>query len=98
MTSIDSRPARPSPEQPHPIHEDLRDMTKHPPTNRWQNWAENVSAEPTLLLAPQSKEEIIQLIQMARAEHRKVRVAGSGHSWSPLVPTRDVLMQMHHFN
>jgi hypothetical protein len=73
-------------------------MKNHHPTNRWQNWAENVSAEPTLLLAPTNKEEILQLIQMARAEQRKVRVAGSGHSWSPLVPTRDVMVQMHHFN
>lgn len=64
----------------------------------WQNWAGNVSGTPTQIFVPKTKAEIVHIIHEARKHGKKVRVAGSGHSWSPLVPTDGYLIRMQHFN
>lgn len=64
----------------------------------WQNWAGNVAGNPTAIHTPENLDALIAVVAEARAGKQRVRVAGSGHSWSPLVPTDDILIRMTHFD
>lgn len=63
----------------------------------WNNWAGNVSATPSQICVPETRAEIAAIIQQARQQGQQIRVVGSGHSWSPLVPTTGYLIRMQHF-
>lgn len=52
---------------------------------------------PGEIFTPESEEEIIQCIQQAKEQGRKVRVAGAGHSSTALVKTDDILISLKHF-
>ena len=68
-------------------------MKKH-----WQNWAQNQTCFPDHFHQPRTKLEIIELVNQARREGQRVRVVGSGHSWSPLVSTDDHLINLDKYN
>lgn len=53
----------------------------------WSNWAGTVSCAPAGLPAPKSEAEIAECVRRAAREGRSLRVAGSGHSFTPLVAT-----------
>ena len=55
----------------------------------WLNWAANQSCTPASRLAPASIDELLENLKAARGT---VRPVGSGHSFSPLVPTQDTLL------
>lgn len=57
----------------------------------WRNWAGSVRATPTTMLTPRSIAELQQLIRKT-APGRRIRMAGSGHSFTPIVPSRDVML------
>jgi L-gulonolactone oxidase len=60
---------------------------------RWRNWARNQEAKPDGWPKPKSESEVSQ--EIARVPSGKhVRVLGRGYSFSPLVPTDDVLLDM----
>ena len=63
----------------------------------WQNWGESVTASPREVLAPTSMDELVEIVHRARKRHGRIRVVGSGHSWSPLVPCNDTLVSMAGF-
>jgi hypothetical protein len=63
----------------------------------WQNWASNVTATPAQIFTPKTKADITEIIHQARQAKVNVRVVGSGHSWSPLVPTDGYLIRMENF-
>ena len=63
----------------------------------WKNWSGSMAFVPGEILTPESEEEIIQCVQQARKEKKKVRVVGAGHSSSPLVRTDDILLSLKHF-
>src|SRR5262245_31214564 len=50
----------------------------------WTNWSGRVSCEPQALETPASETELIDLIYQANAAELTVRVAGTGHSFTPL--------------
>ena len=56
----------------------------------WTNWVGNQSCAPTKLAAPRSEDEVAELVASAR----KVRVAGAGHSFTPVVVTDGLLLDM----
>jgi FAD-linked oxidoreductase len=60
----------------------------------WRNWAGDVSCTPSRLVEPQSEAEIRDLVRRASERGEKLRIAGSGHSFTPLVPTSDVLVSL----
>lgn len=64
----------------------------------WQNWAGNVTGHPSAIHEPATREELVDLLAQAKASGQSVRVAGSGHSWSPLVQTDGMLIRMTHFD
>jgi hypothetical protein len=66
--------------------------------NRWRNWSGEITCTPRRLYcdetggpwrSPRTLEDLQAIVRDARAEGAKVRVFGSSHSWSRLVPTGD---------
>ena len=57
----------------------------------WKNWAGSVKASPERLLRPQTVEEIQQAV-IDSPRHWKIRMAGSGHSFTPIVPSDQMLL------
>lgn len=45
----------------------------------------------------QSKEEIVALIRQANEKKTKIRVLGSGHSWSPIATSDGMLISLYHY-
>jgi FAD/FMN-containing dehydrogenase len=65
---------------------------------RWRNWSGEITCTPRRLYCDESKgpwrsprtlEDLQAIVRDARAEGAKVRVFGSSHSWSRLVPVQD---------
>ena len=57
---------------------------------RWTNWSGLVECSPRSSEAPDSVEQLCEIVAGARV----VRVAGSGHSFTELVPSSDVLLSL----
>ena len=60
----------------------------------WQNWAGNVTCEPYEIVCPRSEAEIVEVIARAEAGSRTVRVAGSGHSFTALIATDGIVLDL----
>lgn len=60
----------------------------------WRNWSGNQSCQPTLRNTPRSEE---QLVQMIKESSQTIRCVGSGHSFSPLVPTDETIISLSRF-
>lgn len=60
----------------------------------WQNWAGNVRYNPKEIARPTSTKEVVELVRTGR----KIRCIGTGHSWSELVPSDDILMATDRLN
>ncbi|TMF51619.1 MAG: FAD-binding protein, partial [Chloroflexi bacterium] len=61
---------------------------------RWQNWSGSVQGTSRQIAMPGSLNELVQRISTYARDGRHVRVVGSGHSFTPLVQTDDVLMSL----
>ena len=61
---------------------------------RWQNWSGSVRAQPRQVVKPGSINELKQRIAVYARDGRHVRFVGSGHSFTPLVQSDDVLMSL----
>jgi len=59
----------------------------------WSNWAGNVECQPSQIIEPRNLEEIRSLLA---AGSGSVRVAGSGHSFTPIVATDGTLLSLCH--
>jgi len=55
----------------------------------WKNWSGWVETTPSKIAEPTSEDEIVALVRDARAAKQTVRVAGSGHSFTPLCTADD---------
>jgi FAD-linked oxidoreductase len=64
------------------------------PRRNWHNWSGSVEARPREVVSPSSIEELARRIGQFGREGRRVRVVGSGHSFTPLVQTDDILMSL----
>ena len=60
----------------------------------WRNWAGNLQAGPTNIVHPSGEAEIISLLRHAAREKESIRVAGSGHSFTPLCVTNGTLITL----
>jgi FAD-linked oxidoreductase len=63
-------------------------------STRWTNWARNQSCRPAEICRPDSLEALRRRVGEARAAGRKLRLAGAGHSWSPLACTDGCLISL----
>ena len=60
----------------------------------WQNWAGNIRFTPNEIARPRNTQEVVDLVKTGR----KIRCIGTGHSWSELAKTDDVLMATDELN
>ena len=66
--------------------------------SEWRNWGRNVSATPARVEHVGSVQGIADAVGRAAAAGLRVRVAGSGHSFTPLVATDGLLLlKLHPF-
>lgn len=59
------------------------------------NFGENLSFRPAELVTPLTEEELLRVLKQNRLG--RVRVMGSKHSWSPLIETAGVVIDMRNF-
>ncbi len=69
----------------------------------WENRIEITNGgilmeKPLILFHPESNEEIIKILNLAKKYHRKVRVIGSMHSLNPCCVTKDYMIAMDRMN
>ncbi|TDQ28656.1 D-arabinono-1,4-lactone oxidase [Tenacibaculum caenipelagi] len=62
-----------------------------------KNWAENVQWNPSAVAFPHSENEIQQLVLKAIRFNQKIRVIGSGHSFTSLCSTDEILVTLDNF-
>jgi len=60
----------------------------------WTNWVGNQSFSPNAIINVNSEAEVQQYVAQAAASGQKVRTYGTGHSFTPIVETRDLLLNM----
>src|SRR5579872_2100500 len=60
----------------------------------WQNWSGSVKGQPRQVVLPGSINDLKQRVGACARDGRHVRVVGSGHSFTPLAQTDDVLMSL----
>jgi FAD/FMN-containing dehydrogenase len=64
--------------------------------HEWSNWSGSVSCQPRQLLFPASEEQVVAIVRRATADGQTVRVTGTGHSFTPLCASDDVLVSLDH--
>lgn len=69
----------------------LSNPTDPPPP--WQNWAGTASARPDRIERPTSAAEVAEAVRGARADGARVRMVGSGHSFTDVAVTDGVLLE-----
>jgi FAD/FMN-containing dehydrogenase len=60
----------------------------------WSNWGGNQSATPAFTVRPRNEQEALDTVRFAIKEGLPVRAVGAGHSFTPLVQTGGVLMDL----
>lgn len=68
----------------------LTDLTTSP----WTNWVGNQSFTPAYVAAPRNEAEVAALVRQAAERGLGVRVAGAGHSFTPVVETSGLLLDL----
>jgi FAD/FMN-containing dehydrogenase len=60
----------------------------------WTNWVGNQSCAPARIAAPAREDEVAELVADATRHEQHVRVAGAGHSFTPVVATDGLLLDV----
>ncbi|MDQ0273263.1 D-arabinono-1,4-lactone oxidase [Cytobacillus purgationiresistens] len=60
----------------------------------WKNWAGTSESTPLKIIYPTTIEEVTELVSKAKAEKKKIRVVGAGHSFTHLAHTTDWLLSL----
>ena len=60
----------------------------------WCNWSGEQRCAPERIERPQSEEEVVGAVKRAVAEGRRVRVSASGHSFTDIACTDDVMLRL----
>ena len=69
---------------------ELPDLT----ASTWTNWVGNQSFRPLRTAAPRDEDEVVALVRHAAERGVGVRVAGAGHSFTPVVETDGLLLDL----
>lgn len=64
----------------------------------WRNWGRTAECRPQVAFLPETLADLVEIVAEARASHRRVRVAATGHSWPALATTDDLLVITHHLD
>jgi L-gulono-1,4-lactone dehydrogenase len=60
----------------------------------WTNWSREVTCRPARIVRPRDSDEVAAAVRGAAETGHGVRVAGAGHSFTPLVATDGVLLRL----
>ena len=63
-------------------------------TNHWTNWGRCASAQPAEVLRPSTVADVCAVIARAAASGRRVKVVGSGHSFTGIAVAPDIQMDL----
>ncbi len=61
---------------------------------RIQNWGRSLDFNADQVLYPASEDEILTILSNATFNRKTVRIIGSGHSWTNLIVTSDILVSL----
>lgn len=61
---------------------------------KWSNWAGNVECVAEYIFYPRTEAEIVEIIELATAEEKRIRVVGEGHSFSQLIATDHFIISL----
>jgi FAD-linked oxidoreductase len=64
---------------------------------RWKNWAGNQRATPKSVHFPSSENELVAIVRFAQAAKRRVKVVGSGHSFTAVAVADDILVDLRNY-
>ena len=64
------------------------------PTTTWTNWVGNQAFTPGFAAAPRDEQEVAALVRQAADRGAGVRVVGAGHSFTPVVQTDGLLLDL----
>jgi FAD-linked oxidoreductase len=65
---------------------------------RWTNWGGTYSCSPTRVESPTSEEEIVAIVRASAERGERVKVVGSGHSFTDIGCTDGCLIKLDNFN
>src|SRR5580658_5249244 len=68
-------------------------MTDGSTGGTWRNWAGNQTANPQRVLTPRSVAEVADAVRLGAELGLPVRMAGSGHSFTPAAVTDGILLR-----
>lgn len=63
-------------------------------THPWSNWSGSVTCAPQTMIMPTDETAVSALVKAAAVAGTMVRVAGTGHSFTPLCASDDVLVSL----
>lgn len=72
----------------------MTDLTALPAGTTWTNWVGNQSFTPRHAAAPRDEDEVAALVRAAASQGLRVRVAGARHSFTPVVQTDGLLLDL----
>ena len=64
----------------------------------WRNWARNQIAHPSAVHQPTSEHELTAIVKQAASDGRRVKVVGSGHSFTDIACTDGHLVELTRYN
>jgi FAD/FMN-containing dehydrogenase len=64
---------------------------------KWDNWAGNHSCLALNYFEPETEEQVKEIVRFAAENKKKIRVAGAGHSFSPIALSNEVLVSLKNF-
>ena len=65
---------------------------------RFTNWGRTFTCRPNAIFEPQNEEQCKLVLQLARRERRRLRIAGVGHSPSDLACTDEFMLRTTRLN
>ena len=65
---------------------------------RWKNWAGNQRATPSAVHMPSSEAELVAIVKFAGAAKKRIKVVGSGHSFTAIAVAEDILIDLRHYD
>jgi FAD/FMN-containing dehydrogenase len=63
-------------------------------TTNWSNWSGLVTCHPATIAAPADETDVAMLVRRSSAAGKRVRIVGSGHSFTPICATDDTLISL----
>jgi L-gulonolactone oxidase len=64
----------------------------------WTNWAGNQTCSPTKIERPLTEAQLVTIVKQAAKTGKRVRPVGSGHSFTAIVCTDDIIVSLEHLN